>query len=100
MSDTSITYLQRHALEILKAKLLVIATEQQAKEIAEIRGDQVKAEWGQQIRNYVEHPYKLVKDLRSGYETSNLAAVLDGDLTPFVEALLRHKGQAKKVADA
>ena len=86
---------QKRALEILKAKLLVIAQEQQAAAIAEIRGDKVKAEWGQQIRNYVEHPYKLVKDLRTGHETSNIGAVLDGELDSFVEALLRHRGQAE-----
>ena len=78
---------------MIKGKLLVIAQEQQAAEIAGIRGDQVKAEWGQQIRNYVEHPYKLVKDLRTEHETSNVLGVLDGDLDPFVEALLIQKGQ-------
>ena len=76
----------------MKGKLLVIAQEQQAKEIAGIRGDQVKAEWGQQIRNYVEHPYKLVKDLRTDHETSNIQAVLDGDLDSFVESFLIHRG--------
>lgn len=89
----SVCYLvQKRALEMLKAKLLVIAEEQQAKEIAGIRGDQVKAEWGQQIRNYVEHPYKLVKDLRTGHETSDVSGVMDGELDPFVEALLRYRG--------
>lgn len=87
------------ALEILKAKLLVIAQEQQAAEVAEIRGDQVKAEWGQQVRNYVEHPYKLVKDLRTGHETSNVQGVMDGDLDAFVEGLLRHRGQTSKGTD-
>ena len=85
--------MQARALKILKAKLLVIKEEQQAAEIAGIRGDQVKAEWGQQIRNYVEHPYKLVKDLRTQHESSNLQDVLDGGLEPFVEALLRYRGQ-------
>lgn len=91
--------MQKRALELLKGKLLVIAQEQQAKEIAGIRGDQVKAEWGQQIRNYVEHPYKLVKDLRTEQETSNIQAVLDGDLDPFVEALLVHRGQNANAAE-
>ncbi|CAL5222319.1 g4663 [Coccomyxa viridis] len=80
------------AMEILKAKLLVVQQEQQAKEIAEIRGDMVKAEWGQQIRNYVFHPYKLVKDVRTGAETSDVAGVMDGDLEQFTQAYLRHKG--------
>ncbi|CAI6009501.1 unnamed protein product, partial [Closterium sp. NIES-65] len=60
------------ALAMLKAKLLIILEEQRAAEIREIRGDVVKAEWGQQIRNYVLHPYKLVKDLRTEYETSDV----------------------------
>ncbi|GAB2277170.1 Peptide chain release factor PrfB1, chloroplastic [Dionaea muscipula] len=75
----------------LKAKLLVIAVEQRASEIKQIRGDAVKAEWGQQIRNYVFHPYKLVKDVRTGYETSDITAVMDGELDPFIQAYLRYK---------
>ncbi|KAK9735829.1 hypothetical protein RND81_04G231400 [Saponaria officinalis] len=79
------------ALNRLKAKLLVIAEEQRASEIKQIRGDSVKAEWGQQIRNYVFHPYKLVKDVRSGYETSDITSVMDGELDPFVKSFLKHK---------
>ncbi|CAN6933681.1 unnamed protein product [Brassica oleracea] len=75
----------------LKAKLLVIAEEQRATEIKEIRGDVVKAEWGQQIRNYVFHPYKLVKDVRTSHETSDITSVMDGDLNPFIKAYLKHK---------
>lgn len=80
-------------MDMLKARLLVIAQDQQAAEIAEIRGDQVRAEWGHQVRNYVMHPYKMVKDLRSGHETANLADVLDGDLDDFVESVLKYKHQ-------
>ncbi|KAJ6768219.1 PEPTIDE CHAIN RELEASE FACTOR 2 [Salix koriyanagi] len=79
------------ALSRLKAKLLVIAVEQRASEIKQIRGDVVKAEWGQQIRNYVFHPYKLVKDVRTGHETSDIASVMDGELDPFIRAYLKHK---------
>ncbi|KAK3028011.1 hypothetical protein RJ639_040010 [Escallonia herrerae] len=79
------------ALSRLKAKLLVITMEQRASEIKQIRGDAVKADWGQQIRNYVFHPYKLVKDVRSGYETSDIASVMDGELDPFIKAYLRYK---------
>lgn len=78
-------------LSRLKAKLLVIAEEQRASEIKQIRGDAVKAEWGQQIRNYVFHPYKLVKDVRTGFETSDIASVMDGELEPFIKAYLKHK---------
>ncbi|GAB4835365.1 Peptide chain release factor PrfB1, chloroplastic [Ancistrocladus abbreviatus] len=79
------------ALSRLKAKLLVIAEEQRASEIKQIRGDAVKAEWGQQIRNYVFHPYKLVKDVRTGYETSDITSVMDGELEPFIRAFLKYK---------
>ncbi|XP_010528652.1 PREDICTED: peptide chain release factor PrfB1, chloroplastic [Tarenaya hassleriana] len=79
------------AMSRLKAKLLVIAEEQRASEIKQIRGDVVKAEWGQQIRNYVFHPYKLVKDVRTGYETSDITSVMDGELDPFIKTYLKHK---------
>ena len=78
------------ALAILKAKLLIIAIEQRAQAIAEIRGDIVDAAWGNQIRNYVFHPYQMVKDLRTNIETSDVGAVMDGYLAPFVESYLRH----------
>lgn len=91
--------MQKRALDILKAKLLVVQEEQQAKTLANIRGDQVKAEWGQQIRNYVEHPYKLVKDVRTQHETSNYQDVLDGALDPFIESLLRYRGQKQSLAE-
>lgn len=84
------------AMQILKAKLLVIAQQQQAKEIAEIRGDMVKAEWGQQIRNYVFHPYKMVKDLRTAEETPDVQGVMDGNLDDFVNAYLRWMGSKKQ----
>ncbi|KAG6520358.1 peptide chain release factor PrfB1, chloroplastic-like [Zingiber officinale] len=87
------------ALARLKAKLLVIAEEQRASEIKQIRGDAVKAEWGQQIRNYVFHPYKLVKDVRTGHETSDISSVMDGELEPFIKAYLKHKYTAN-VAEA
>ncbi|KAI3735774.1 hypothetical protein L6452_15287 [Arctium lappa] len=79
------------ALSRLKAKLLVIAVEQRASEIKQIRGDAVKADWGQQIRNYVFHPYKLVKDVRTGHETTDITSVMDGELDPFIKAYLRYK---------
>ncbi|CAN6485709.1 unnamed protein product [Victoria cruziana] len=79
------------ALSRLKAKLLVVAEEQRASEINQIRGDAVKAEWGQQIRNYVFHPYKLVKDVRTSHETSDIASVMDGELDSFIKAYLKFK---------
>jgi peptide chain release factor 2 len=77
------------AMALLMAKLLVIAQEQRAAEIADIRGDIVEAAWGNQIRNYVFHPYQLVKDLRTAVETTDVQGVMDGDLDPFIQALLR-----------
>jgi peptide chain release factor 2 len=82
------------ALAILKAKLLIIAQEQKAQEIAEIRGDMVEAAWGTQIRNYVFQPYQLVKDLRTSTETSAIGDVMDGDLDEFIAAYLRRDNQS------
>ncbi|WP_143593566.1 peptide chain release factor 2 [Synechococcus sp. 1G10] len=77
------------AMALLMAKLMVIAQEQRASEIADIRGDIVEAAWGNQIRNYVFHPYQMVKDLRTAVETTDVQGVMDGDLDPFIQALLR-----------
>lgn len=81
------------ALARLKAKLLVIAQEQRAKEIAEIRGDMVEAAWGNQIRNYVFHPYQMVKDVRTSVETTAITDVMNGELDPFIQAYLRQENQ-------
>lgn len=81
------------AMAILKAKLLIIAQEQQAKAIAEIRGDMVEAAWGNQIRNYVFHPYQMVKDLRTGVETTAIEDVMAGELDAFIQAYLRQENQ-------
>ena len=84
--------MQTLALDLVKAKLLAVLHEQQLRDIAEIRGDLVKAEWGQQIRNYVFHPYQMVKDVRTRHETSDVDAVMDGELTPFMQAYLKFQG--------
>ncbi|MGD1943456.1 MAG: peptide chain release factor 2 [Leptolyngbyaceae cyanobacterium] len=81
------------AMALLTAKLLIIAQEQQAQAIAEIRGDMVEAAWGNQIRNYVFHPYQMVKDLRTGEETTAIADVMDGALDPFIQSYLRKDTQ-------
>ena len=81
------------ALAILKAKLLIIAQEQRAQEIAQIRGDMVEAAWGNQIRNYVFHPYQLVKDLRTNVETTAIAEVMNGEIDTFIESYLRQEKQ-------
>ena len=79
------------AIALLKSKLIVIAEEQRAQKIAEIRGEAVEAAWGNQIRNYVFHPYQMVKDLRTHVETSAVEDVLDGEIDSFIEAYLRSK---------
>ncbi len=81
------------ALAILKAKLLIIAEEQRAQEIAEIRGDMVEAAWGNQIRNYVFHPYQMVKDLRTNVETTAVTDVMNGEIDLFIQAYLRQENQ-------
>lgn len=77
------------AMQQLKAKLWKILEEERLDEISDIKGAHKVAGWGNQIRNYILHPYKLVKDLRTGVESSNPDSVLDGNLQPFVEAQVR-----------
>jgi peptide chain release factor 2 len=86
------------AMAILKAKLLIIAQEQKAKEIAEIRGDMVEAAWGTQIRNYVFHPYQLVKDLRTEIETTAVQDVMNGEIDLFIESCLRQENALQALA--
>ena len=80
---------RENALRVLKARLLAIKQEEQQKEIADLRGEYTKAEWGSQIRSYVLHPYQMVKDHRTDYEVGNTQAVLDGDIDEFIETYLR-----------
>ncbi len=84
------------ALSLLKAKLWQRQQEEQASTTAALKGAYVAASWGNQIRSYVLHPYKLVKDLRTGVETSQAESVLDGDLTEFIEAEVRYDILKKK----
>ncbi|MCH8065595.1 MAG: peptide chain release factor 2 [Chloroflexi bacterium] len=77
------------ALRVLEARLLEVEVKRQADERAKIKGEHVDAGWGNQIRSYVLHPYKLVKDHRTDFEVSSAEAVLDGDLDPFIDAYLK-----------
>ena len=83
------------ALKILKSKLYQLAEEKKTKEELKLRGQAQKAEWGKQIRSYVMQPYQMVKDHRTNYETSDIKAVLDGDLESFMEAYLRSQKNKK-----
>jgi peptide chain release factor 2 len=74
------------ALKVLEARLLEKEMERQAEEQSRLKGEHVSAEWGNQIRSYVLHPYKMVKDHRTGFETSDAELVLDGDLDPLLRA--------------
>ena len=74
------------ALKVLEARLLELELERRAEEQSRLKGDHISAAWGNQIRSYVLHPYKLVKDHRSGFETSDAEGVLDGDLDPLIAA--------------
>ena len=81
------------ALKLLKSQLHQIEKKLKQEEKNKIEGNKKKIEWGSQIRNYVLHPYKLVKDLRTNYETSNPQSVLNGDINPFIKAYLMEFGQ-------
>lgn len=83
---------RENAMRILKSHLYEIELQKKREKQAEVEGNKMKIEWGSQIRNYVLHPYKLIKDLRTNTETSNIQAVLDGDLDPFIKAFLMEFG--------
>lgn len=89
-NERSQTQNRENAMKVLKSRLLDIKHQEQEKELAELRGDYVKAEWGSQIRSYVLHPYQMVKDHRTEYEVGNAQAVLDGDLDGFMQAYLKY----------
>lgn len=82
------------ALKLLKSQLYEIELRKKREKIAVIESGKKKIEWGSQIRNYVLHPYKMVKDLRTGIETSDTQSVLDGDLTEFIKAYLMEYGNS------
>ena len=90
-SERSQTQNREIAFRVLRARLYELEAEQQRKELDELKGEHIEAGWGNQIRSYVLHPYKMVKDLRTGYEVGNPELVLDGDLDGFMEAYLRYR---------
>ena len=91
------------AMQILAAKLAERAREERRAELDALSGERVDNAWGNQIRSYVMAPYQMVKDLRTGEETGNVDAVLDGDLDAFMEAELRRRredGVGSEIRDA
>ncbi|QMU65398.1 MAG: peptide chain release factor 2 [Flavobacteriaceae bacterium] len=83
------------ALQMLKSQLYEIELQKRQAARADIEANKLKNEWGSQIRNYVMHPYKLVKDVRTAHETGNVDAVMDGNIHPFLKAFLMLHGQKK-----
>ena len=84
-----------NAIKMLKAKLAELKMQQQAEKISDIKGVQMKIEWGSQIRSYVFMPYTLAKDTRTGYEMGNIQAVMDGDIDGFINAYLSMKANGE-----
>ena len=83
---------RENALRLLRSHLYELELRKQLEEQAKLEGEKKKIEWGSQIRSYVLHPYKMVKDLRTSFETSNVQAILDGDLNDFIKAYLMEFG--------
>lgn len=84
---------RQRAMQMLKSQLYEIELKKQMAQRADIEASKMKIEWGSQIRNYVMHPYKLVKDVRTGHETSNVEGVMDGDIDEFLKSYLMMMGQ-------
>ncbi|MFU8773562.1 MAG: peptide chain release factor 2, partial [Anaerolineales bacterium] len=79
---------RENAMRVLRARLLELKEQEQVEQLAELRGEYTKAEWGSQIRSYVLHPYQMVKDHRTEYEVGNIQGVLDGEIDGFIESYL------------
>ncbi len=90
-NERSQTQNRENALKVLRSRLFELQMQAREEMVSELKGEFKKVEWGSQIRSYVLHPYQMVKDHRTEYETSNTQAVLDGDLDNFMEAYLRMK---------
>lgn len=86
---------KENAMKLLKSKLYELEIRKRDEEKAAVEGSKMKVEWGSQIRNYVMHPYKLVKDLRTNHETTDVQSVMDGNLESFIKSYLMEFGQSK-----
>ena len=76
-------------MKMLRAKLIELQMQEKAEKISDLKGVQLKIEWGSQIRSYVFMPYQLVKDTRTGFESGNISTVMDGDIDGFINAYLK-----------
>jgi peptide chain release factor 2 len=92
-NERSQTQNKESAMKVLRSRLFRLQEEARADAVSDLKGEFKKMEWGNQIRSYVLHPYQMVKDHRTDYETGNTQAVLDGDLNAIIEASLRQKAQ-------
>lgn len=90
-NERSQTQNRESALKVLRSRLFAIQQQERSEEVSELKGEFKKVEWGSQIRSYVLHPYQMVKDHRSDYETGNTQGVLDGHIDAFIEAYLKMK---------
>ncbi|MBK8026283.1 MAG: peptide chain release factor 2 [Chloroflexi bacterium] len=97
-NERSLTQNRERAMQILKARLFEMERQRREKELSALKGENVDAGWGNQIRSYVLHPYQMVKDHRTGYEVGNPNPVLDGDLNSFMEAYLHFKISGRVVS--
>jgi peptide chain release factor 2 len=84
---------KRMALAILQSKIERLEQEKRDKEMTKLYGEKGEIAWGSQIRSYVLQPYQMVKDHRTGYQTGNVEAVLDGEIEPFIESYLHHRAK-------
>ncbi|RED49390.1 peptide chain release factor 2 [Seonamhaeicola aphaedonensis] len=90
---------RERAMQMLRSQLYEIELEKQRAQRDDIEASKMKIEWGSQIRNYVMHPYKLVKDVRTGHETGNVDAVMNGDINSFLKSYLMSMGQKQEETD-